>query len=149
MWGVWFGFGFSYNGTVLVITEVFENQKATTSDQPTFEFGPIAMSSLAETLGVFLSCLTVDRWGRIISQVVYFSLAGVSCVVMLMPILANYKKVLTALAFSARALEISANCITWITTAEVLKTELRTTGRFDFKLNDNMLKFCFQIYIRS
>ena len=67
MWSVWFGHDFSYNGTVLVITEVFENQEAATSDQPSFDFQLIAMTSLAKTLGVFLACLTVDRWGCILS----------------------------------------------------------------------------------
>ena len=130
MWGVWFGYGFTYNGTVLVITEMFQNQKAIPSDQPTFEFGHIAMTSLAETLGVFLACLTVDRWGRINSQIVYYSLGGISFVAMSMPFLENYENTLTFMAFIVRSCELSACCITWITTAEVLNTELRTTGRF-------------------
>ena len=114
---MWFGFGFSYNGTVLVITEVFENQEAATSDQITFDFGPIAMSSLAETLGVFLACLTVDRWGRILSQIVYYSVGGITLVAMLMPSIAEYENVLTTLAFVARSCELSA---AWYVNAVIL-----------------------------
>lgn len=152
LWGVWFGYGFSYNGIVMAITRVFEsdgsNALSSSSMDGTdittaisFDFGAIALSSLAESIGVFLAILTIDSAGRIKSQVWYFSLAGVAGVAMLwMPSSSSPSSWLflssrqqhmlkTLFALVARCFEISANCITWITTAEVLKTEIRTTGK--------------------
>lgn len=128
LWGVWFGFGFSYNGVVLAITRVFQNNSAI-GDTVTFNFGAIFISALAETVGVVIASITVDRLGRISSQVAYFSLAGIAVTGMLFLGPSSEKEGLKTLcAFVARAFEISANCITWITAAEVLTTEIRATG---------------------
>ena len=115
----------------MAITRVFKSDATTQTSSISFDFGAIAISSLAESIGVFFAVLTVDSIGRIKSQVWYFALAGIAGVAMLwLPQSAGEFVILrTFFALAARCFEISANCITWITAAEVLKTEIRTTGK--------------------
>jgi len=128
LWGVWFGFGFSYNGVVLAITRVFQNDSSK-GGTVSFNFGSIFVSALAEILGVFISAFTLDRAGRISSQVAYFALAGISVTGMLFMDPSNeLKGFKTFYALSARTFETSATCITYITVVEVLTTEIRSTG---------------------
>jgi len=132
LWAVWFGFGFGYYGIILTITRVFEDDSNNSNTNvPEFDFVAIFISCSAELVGLFLVINTVDRLGRVQSQVWSYLLAG-----MFVFLLSNFslnndslsRVFLTFFAFMARSFEMGASCMTWVCTAEVLSTEIRTTG---------------------
>jgi len=135
LWILWFSFGFCYYGTILAITRVFVSEESpiddatSTNNEPTFDYGSIFISCLAEVGGVLFSTLTVESWGRIPSQVTGYTGGGISVFLMcLFAFNGVPNQVMTLIAFMARLFEISANSVTWISTAEIYTTEIRTTG---------------------
>lgn len=156
LWGAWGGFGIAYYGSILSITKVFdeggESEKNTTlaaiaetgnvtsfvalsaepSETTDFDYTAIFISSSAELLGTTFVILLVDRVGRIPTQVVSYALAGI-CIFMLCTLTsstgaASDRWELVGLGFMLRALDMAATCTSWVMTAEVLSTEIRTTG---------------------
>ena len=101
-----------------------------------FDYSAIFISSSAELLGTTLVIVLVDRVGRIPSQVVCYAVAGV-CIFMLCTLASNAKLAgdkasdrweLVGLGFILRAMDMAGTCTSWVMTAEVLSTEIRTTG---------------------
>ena len=156
LWGAWGGFGIAYYGSILSITKVFdeggESAKNSTlsaladtgnatsfaalSTEPPettdFDYTAIFISSSAELLGTTFVILLVDRVGRIPTQVVSYSLAGI-CIFMMCTLTSSTGATsdrweLVGLGFMLRALDMAATCTSWVMTAEVLSTEIRTTG---------------------
>ncbi len=73
--------------------------------------------------------LAVDRAGRIPTQVLSYSLAGISvCVLCTLASNGAPRLLLIALGFTARVFEMGGTCVTWVSTAEILTTEVRSTG---------------------
>ena len=66
LWGLWFGLAFSYYGTLMVVTRIFEDDEETDDDDGdvSFDYLAIFISSTAEIFGTTLVVLTVDVWGR-------------------------------------------------------------------------------------
>lgn len=114
----------------MAITRVFKSDVVDFESTVTFNFGAIAISSLAEFIGVFIAVITVDSIGRIKSQIWFYSLGGITIVAMLWisPSSTEGEGLKIVLAIATRCFELSACCITWVTAAEVLKTEIRATG---------------------
>eukprot|EP00521_Asterionellopsis_glacialis_P010851 CAMPEP_0195303202 /NCGR_PEP_ID=MMETSP0707-20130614/32406_1 /TAXON_ID=33640 /ORGANISM="Asterionellopsis glacialis, Strain CCMP134" /LENGTH=551 /DNA_ID=CAMNT_0040366683 /DNA_START=392 /DNA_END=2047 /DNA_ORIENTATION=+ len=152
LWGLWLTFAIGYYGTILAISRIFStstsysegegqndqyqnNEDQATGDTYDFNYVSIFQSCMGEVAGLTLVVFTIDRAGRILSQVVSFGCAGI-CVFLLCfladPATAARIQVphgvLVVLAFLARAFEMSATCVTWVSTAELLSTEIRTTG---------------------
>jgi len=75
---------------------------------------------------------TVDRIGRITSQVIYYSLGGIFVFLICFFSSDALFSLGVVIAFLARAFEMSASCCTWVSTAEVFGTEVRTTGMYLF-----------------
>jgi MFS family permease len=133
IWGTWGLSAFGYYGTILTITNVFSelpsDESTTNGGDYDFDFSAIFVSGAAEFLGTTLAIAAVDRMGRIPSQVVSYALAGIS--ISLLCILASLRAprlLLVTLGFSARIFEMSGTCLTWVSTTEVLTTEVRMTG---------------------
>jgi MFS family permease len=133
LWGGWGAFAFGYYGTLLAITRVFDNDQGSStdgnSDSYNFDYGAIFVSSSAELVGTTLVILLVDRAGRISTQVLSYSLAGI--LICILCSLASYgapRLLLIALGFAARVFEMGGTCVTWVSTAEILTTEVRSTG---------------------
>jgi putative MFS transporter len=140
LWCTWGFSAFGYYGTIMAITYVFaESSDKTSADGESsdtesgnydFDFDPIFVSTAADLLGTTSAIAAVDRIGRIPSQAVSYALAGLS--VGLLCILASSstvpRLVLVALGLSARIFEMSGTCLTWVSTAEVLTTEVRGMG---------------------
>jgi len=141
LWGTWGTFTFGYYGVIMLITEIFENGQGGGGDTTTtddvlssprkynFDFGAILVSSSAELVGTTLAILAVDRIGRIQIQIASYAAAALSvCALAFMASQESDRSILIVLGFLARIFEMSGTCVTWISTAEILTTEVRTTG---------------------
>ena len=133
LWGAWGSFAFGYYGTIMAITRIFDNEDDSDGepDSYNFDYGAIFVSSSAELIGTTFAIMSVDVAGRIPLQVLSYSLAGVS--VLSLCILAAReasRDILIVFGFTARIFEMSGSCVSWVSTAEILTTEVRTTGMY-------------------
>eukprot|EP00980_Cylindrotheca_fusiformis_P003271 scaffold738_cov124-Cylindrotheca_fusiformis.AAC.10 len=134
LWGAWGAFAFGYYGTIMVITEIFDVDKGdskTADGQDTyhFDYGAIFLSSCAELIGTTFAISTVDTIGRIPLQAVSYALAGISvCVLCILADREAKRNTLLVFSFTSRIFEMCGSCVSWVSTAEILTTEVRTTG---------------------
>ena len=95
---------------------------------PDFDYKAIFISAFAEVVGLFTVVQTVDSAGRILSQTMAYMFGGIFLFSLSMISSTGNTTVLTLLAFFGRAFEMMGSCVTWVSTAEILTTEIRTTG---------------------
>jgi len=138
LWCLWGSYAFLYYGTVIAVTLAFFKSDDTANKDDNnngkthsyeFDYFPIILSSSAEVAGVTLVLFTVDRFGRINCLSLYFLLGGLSVLGLCgleKATVGDESKML--LAFLARFFVYSGSNIVWILTAELLTTEIRTTG---------------------
>jgi MFS family permease len=131
LWGAWGAFSFGYYGTIMAITVIFDNEGSSDGEPGSysFDYGAIFVSSSAELIGTTFAIFSVDVAGRIPLQVLSYTLAGIS--VFSLCILASNdarRDILIVFGFIARIFEMSGSCVSWVSTAEILTTEVRTTG---------------------
>lgn len=137
LWCTWAGFAVLYYGTIMIITQVFaaipnnDNNEAKQSERYSFDYQAIFLSATAEIAGTTIMVVVVDRIGRIPMQAVSYLLGGVCvflfCIIASGDIDTN-RTSLIATSFLARMFFMSASCASWVSTAEILTTEIRTTG---------------------
>ena len=72
-WTLWFAFGFSYYGIVLLTPELFA-EPAATGEAYAIGYANIFAASAAEIVGVVVTLLVIDRWGRKRTQAVMCTL---------------------------------------------------------------------------
>ena len=106
--------------------------------QYSFDYGAILASACSEIAGTTLVYLLIDRIGRVPLQV--FSYLGGGMFVFFLCLLGtredvgdgveqnSSRLVLIVIAFLARMCFMGGSCTTWVSTAEILSTEIRTTG---------------------
>jgi len=134
LWGVWAGFGFGYYGSILTITNIFGSSNSSLNDDDQienitdFNYGAILFSSSAELLGTILVILLIDKIGRIPSQVLSYFFGGVFVLLLCFGSESKHHNLLVCYGFVARMFEMMGSCVTWVSTAELLPTEMRTTG---------------------
>ena len=135
LWGAWGFFAFGYYGTIMVITEIFDsetnenNALLGVNETYSFDYGAIFVSSSAELVGTTFAIFSVDVAGRIPLQVIAYAMAGVSVCALCLAASNNFHRgVLISLGFAARIFEMVGSCTSWVSTAEILTTEVRTTG---------------------
>jgi len=127
LWVVWGGYAFSYYAAIMTVTRIFDDVDDNATQD--FDYMAIFISSCAEVVGTALAISQVDVLGRRPTLVASFALAGVSMFFLcLLSGHAAPRITLIALAFSARAFEMAGACVAWISTAELLSTEIRATG---------------------
>jgi len=140
--GVWTGFGFHYYGTIELVVRIFSEMNpssdtATTTVAagqdlnggfPTFDYGAIIVSSSAEILGVLLVSLSIDRFGRVRTQVVSYALGALVLYFLCTTVSDLPNEIVVCAAFLARVFEMGGCSVTWVATAELLGTEIRGTG---------------------
>lgn len=120
-----------YYGTIQTITRVFDSDAidgAESGGTPEFDYKSIFISSSAEILGLLVVMHTVDTVGRTNSQVISFLVGGVCVFIVGMLASSSNWVILTVLSFFARACMMAGSCSTWVTTAEIYSTEIRTSG---------------------
>lgn len=135
LWGVWGFFAFGYYGTILVITEIFNSEREHSTglgggnQTYGFDYAAIFVSSSAELVGTSFAIFSIDTAGRIPVQKGAYAMAGVTvCALCLSAANDARRSVLIALSFAARIFEMIGSCVSWVSTAEILTTEVRTTG---------------------
>lgn len=138
LWGAWGFFAFGYYGTVMAITEIFDDNSGGTSSSDNvqgqngtnnFDYGAIFVSNSAELVGTTIAILSVDTLGRIPLQVAAYAIAGILVCSLYFAAANDWQRsALIALGFGARIFEMTGSCVSWVSTAEILTTEVRTTG---------------------
>lgn len=135
LWGTWFGFGFLYYGVILTVSLVFTNEKTTADDSYNFDYAAIFFTSSAELIGLLVVFCIIDLIGRIPSQTMAYRIGGVSTCLMCLLCARRidhdfsfYRPTLIALAFLSRGAMMASCCTTWVSTSEMLATEIRSTG---------------------
>jgi len=133
LWGAWLCFAFGYYGTMEAITSIFDDESKDSSKGMTtysFDYGAIFVSSSAELIGTSIAIFKIDTVGRIPLQVVSYAMAGISvCALCILASHDTHRGTLVAFSFCARIFEMIGSCVTWVSTAEILTTEVRTTGK--------------------
>ena len=129
---VWGGFAVTYYGTIITVTMIFaaSPDELETDGTYSFDYGAILASASAEIAGTTIALLTVDRLGRIPTQVASYLGGGFS--LFLLTLLAmdsdSPRGQLILMGFLARMFFMGGSCTTWVSTAEIMPTEIRTTG---------------------
>lgn len=150
LWVTWFGLAFLYYGVIIAVSIVFTKteDKDDYGDGGSYEFdySAIFISASAEVVGLVIVILTVDKWGRIPSQTATYLSGGICC--FLLGFLAAsvqdenntdddassssptsaIRTTLVILAFLSRMAMMGASCTTWVSTSEILSTDIRATG---------------------
>lgn len=134
LWGVWACQYFIYFGAIMAVTLVFVKDQS--SDGKTngqiFDYGPIFVSALAETAGTTVVIVLIDRIGRIPSQAASYVLGGTSVFVLCGMAAQSRDRPprisMMVAAFITRLAFMSGTCATWVSTAELFSTEIRTSG---------------------
>ena len=125
---VWMGFSFCYYGVIMTVTRIFGSEN-NEDDKVTFDYGAIFVSSMAELVGTAMVIGLVDRMGRIPIQVFAYGTGGIGLFSLCLFTSNNASRiVLIVFAFGVRVCEMIGSCMTWVSTAEVLATEIRSTG---------------------
>ncbi|KAG7366367.1 putative sugar transporter [Nitzschia inconspicua] len=161
--GQWYGLAFMYYGAIMAVSIVFSNASknqdshidGAESGGYSFDYSAIFISSSSEIIGLTLAILTVDRCGRVWTQVWSYVSGGLCILVLgllefysgggvqdegLMTEAAEQassteqenqqekRRHLIVFAFLARMFIMSATSVTWLHTSELLPTEIRATG---------------------
>jgi MFS family permease len=134
----WAGFAFVYYGSIYVVTLIFAKTEQNEEGKATYSFDYEALfaSASSEVAGTTLVILLIDRIGRTNTQVLSYVGGGIS--VLILCLLATprdahgnadtSRSVLMTFAFLSRLFFMGGTCSTWVSTAEILTTEVRTTG---------------------
>mmetsp|Transcript_27648 Transcript_27648/g.61025 ORF Transcript_27648/g.61025 Transcript_27648/m.61025 type:complete len:370 (+) Transcript_27648:619-1728(+) len=128
LWGAWAFFAFGYYGTLEATTDIFDSQ-GVAENANGFDYGAIFVSSSAELVGTTVAIFTVDVVGRISLQMVAYAMAGIFVFSLYLSAFYDcHRTVLIAFGFGARIFEMAGSCVSWVSAAEILTTEVRTTG---------------------
>jgi MFS family permease len=124
---LWGTYCFTFYGSIQTVTRIFDNADGEEMD---FDYAAIFISSSAELLGIYLTIQLIDRIGRVKTLTWAFLWSGFSLFLLCALDQINYveRRVLVLFAIVGRASEMSAACVTWTVTAELLSTELLSTG---------------------
>jgi len=130
VWIVWLSFGFSYYGLILFVARVFEhNEEADdlNGDEETcdFEYNEIFVSAASEVVGVTLTAVVIDRWGRVGTQSFMYACAGISTILMGINLPSAAR---LSMSIMARSTAMGAASATWVANPELYPTESRATA---------------------
>jgi MFS transporter, putative metabolite:H+ symporter len=131
LWATWIGLAFLYWGTIQVVTLVFvDTTPREEGDVVSFDYGAIFSSSCAEIVGQTIVIVLIHRAGRAYITSLMYLLGGISVFGLCWAASDSEtpRSVLVVLAFVARCFAMGASSMTWIITAELLPTQIRTTG---------------------
>ena len=124
LWSTYFGMSFLYHGTTSLTVSVFSNDSRQQNYQGIF-------NAASQFLSLFLVALLIDDFGRSSTQCVAYAMGGILCLTI--SLLEDYNPVanpniLLVLTFLANTCIFGGKCATWVSTTEILATEMRCTG---------------------
>ena len=144
---IWATYCFSFYGTILTVTRVFDNYDVydeenaayyygggavyydgAASEEDEFDYAAIFLSSAAELIGTTLAIKLIDSEGRIKTLVGSCVIGAIGTFAMCALDVTNVRWALICCALVARAAQMSMACTAWIVTAELLSTEILSTG---------------------
>lgn len=128
---IWFSFGFTYYGFILLVSRIYSSESSTTDDSSTceFDYAPIFINSCAEILGLFIVINTIDNFGRIQTQILLYAAGALLILLMGMNLPYN---VILVIAWFARCAVMGSSSTTWVATTEILPTQYRAIGHAFF-----------------
>jgi len=129
--GVWFIFGVTYYGVVLLVTRMYGESAGTRSGDSSatcdFDYSDIAVNTSAEFVGLFLSTLTIDSIGRRATQSGMYML-GAASLLILGALRGESQSAVLVLGYIARMAAMGSSCSTWVVTPELYPTKVRATA---------------------
>lgn len=134
LWGTWAGFAFTYYGAIIAITLAFSGTDEEFMDEDaagnySFDYGAIFTSASSELAGTTLVIFLIDRLGRIPTQTISYIGGGISIVLFCFATdNGSSRAVMMTTSFLARMFFMGGSCSTWVSTAEIMTTEIRSTG---------------------
>ena len=136
VFGAWLGLAFLYYGVIIAISLVFTVQEEDDGQGNGggygFDYEAIFVSASSEIFGLLLVIWTIEKWGRVPTQVVTYLVGGIFCCLMLwVETIEDFeysRMVLVSVAFITRMSMMGAACTTWVSTCELYTTDIRATG---------------------
>ncbi len=136
---IWATYCFSFYGTMMTVTRVFDNYDVYDEDdeaqyyaeaagEDEFDYAAIFLSSASELIGTTLAIKLVESAGRIKTLVGSCVIGAIGTFAMCALDVTNLRWALISCALVARAAQMSMACTAWIVTAELLSTEILSTG---------------------
>lgn len=128
IWGVWAGLAFLYYGTILEVSIVFtkhiDNEDDDFEGFYEFDYSAIIISASSEIVGLIIVIFTIDRFGRIPTQVVSYLLGGLACLALgMLGFLGSSRWSLLLMAFCSRMAMMGASVCICICKFEVQHCE--------------------------
>ncbi|KAJ8766670.1 hypothetical protein K2173_001190 [Erythroxylum novogranatense] len=133
LWLIFFANAFSYYGLVLLTTELNNRSNKCYSTHPdkshksddSVNYKDVFITSFAEFPGLVIAAIIIDRFGRKLSMVGMFLVAGI----IILPLVVHRSStVTTVLLFIARICITGTFAIVFIYAPEIYPTSVRTTG---------------------
>lgn len=90
-----------------------------------FDYQPIFLNSIAEIVGIFAVTVVINRWGRVTSQVVFYTCTGFSVLLCGLDLSPSAVDVFGGVA---RACAMGGAAATWVANPELFPTDIRATG---------------------
>jgi len=129
--GIWFIFGLTYYGVVLLVTRMYGESSGAKSSSSSatcsFDYGDIAVNTSAEFIGLAISTLTIDSMGRRATQGGMY-LLGAAALLILGLLRGESQHAVLVLGYIARLAAMGASCSTWVVTPELYPTRVRATA---------------------
>jgi hypothetical protein len=117
---------FTYYGVILYISRVFESDDRVDGvKECNFDYAAIFMSAMSEILGVVVTALMIDEWGRVGTQAALYAGAGTAVFLLGLPIPIVTLKVV---AVFARLTIMGANSATWVATVSIHDLAMNTAS---------------------
>lgn len=124
MFSAYFGMSFLMHGTISLAVSVFSNDHRQQNYQGVF-------TAASQFLSLFVVVFLIDALGRSSTQCLTYAVGGVLCLTISLwedYDTSAHPNVVLALTFLAHTCMFGGKCATWVSTTEILATEMRTTG---------------------
>ena len=127
---VWFLFGWTYYGIIFLVSRIYSKSSDDDGDDASeytcdFEYSDIFYNAASEVIGVALTAVVIDRFGRNRSQTTLYVLSGVF--VALLGVKMSDVGV-SVVGMLARIGSMGATSVTMVVTPELFPTRMRATG---------------------
>ena len=121
---LWLAMGLSFYGTSLLLVRA----SGATDDDCDFDWPFLWGTYSTEVFGTLALIYTIDRYGRVNSNILFYLLSGVGVVLLGLASAGGMKTLAVASGCFALAAIMAASSATWVVTPELYETEIRCNG---------------------